>query len=66
MIGIDGIMGWYYPGKPKGLGDAMEHVGTSKAQHVSKFVEFYKSVSDLCFQPDKVFWGHRNESPITK
>ena len=41
-----GKMGWLHPGKPKGLGDAMQHVGTSKAQHLSKFVEFYKSVSD--------------------
>ena len=40
-------MGWYYPKEPEGLGDDMEHVGTSKALHVSKFVEFYKSVSEL-------------------
>ena len=40
-------MGWYYPKEPEGLGDDMEHVGTSKAPHVSKFVEFYKSVSEL-------------------
>ena len=55
MIRKDGMMGWLYPGGPKGLGDDMEHVGSSKAPHVSKFVEFYKSVSDICFQPDKVF-----------
>ena len=46
MILTEGIMGWYYPKEPEGLGDDMEHVGTSKAPHVSKFVEFYKSVSD--------------------
>lgn len=46
MIMKDGIMGWLYPGRSTGLGAAMEYVGTSKAQHVSKFVEFYKSVSD--------------------
>ena len=46
MILKDGKMGWLYPGRPKGLGDAMQHVGTSKAQHLSKFVEFYKSVSE--------------------
>ena len=46
MILTDGIMGWLNPGRSRGLGDAMEYVGTSKAQHVSKFVEFYKSVSD--------------------
>ena len=55
MILTDGIMGWLNPGRSRGLGDAMEYVGTSKAQHLSKFVEFYKSVSDICFQPDKVF-----------
>ena len=55
MIRKDGMMGWLYPGGPKGLGDDMEHVGSSKAPHVSKFVEFYKSVSDICFQPEKVF-----------
>jgi len=45
MILTDGIMGWLNPGRSRGLGDAMEYVGTSKAQHVSKFVEFYKSAN---------------------
>ena len=39
-------MGWLYQGNGGGLGSSFEGpLGTSKAHHVSKFVEFYKSVS---------------------
>ena len=43
---VDGVLGWFYQGNGAGLGSSFEGpLGTSKAYHVSKFVEFYKSVS---------------------
>ena len=46
MMLVDGVMGWFYQGNGAGLGSSFEGpLGTSKAPHVSKFVEFYKSVS---------------------
>ena len=43
-----GIMGLYHT-ESAGLGTDMKRVGPSQATHVSKFVEFYNSVtvSDL-------------------
>ena len=38
---VDGVMGHYYKGNPDGLGSSFNLVGTSKATHISKFVEFY-------------------------
>lgn len=49
MMLVDGVMGWFYQGNGAGLGSSFEGpLGTSKAPHVSKFVEFYKSVSFVC------------------
>ena len=46
MTIVGGVMGWLYQGNGGGLGSSFEGpLGTSKAHHVSKFVEFYKSVS---------------------
>ena len=42
---VDGVLGWFYQGNGAGLGSGFESLGTSKATHLSKFVEFYKSVS---------------------
>ena len=48
MLFVDGVMGWFYQGNGDGLGSGFEGpLGTSKAPHVSKFVEFYKSVSSI-------------------
>ena len=41
----DGVMGWFHGGNVDGLGSSMGSVGEAKASYVSKFVEFYKSVS---------------------
>ena len=49
MMLVDGVLGWFYEGNGAGLGSNFEGpLATSKATHVSKFVEFYKSVSSVC------------------
>ena len=49
MVLVDGVLGWFYQGNGAGLGSNFEGpLGTSKASHISKFVEFYKSVSFVC------------------
>ena len=56
MILVDGVLGWFYQGNGAGLGSGFEGpLGTSKAPHVSKFVEFYKSVSFFYTELQKAY-----------
>ena len=46
MTLMGGVMGWFSESDFDGLGSNFDGpLGTAKASHISKFVEFYKSVS---------------------